>query len=73
MADPVVDVSSLNATQKLALMEQLWESMSRADELTEPPAWHGDVLQERESEWAQRNSTAQDWAEAKDEIRDKLK
>ena len=66
-----LNLHDLNASQKVALMEQLWESLSR-DAPFDPPEWHKLILSERESEWEERQNVSQDWAEAKDEIRKTL-
>ena len=69
MPSSVINVNNLSAAEKLALMERLWESMESGGALAEPPAWHDEILAEREAEWNQRHSVSQDWLEAKQEIR----
>jgi hypothetical protein len=73
MASKDLDVSDLTPSEKLALMERLWESLSGKEELAEPPDWHAEVLRSREEEWRQRDGLSQDWGEAKKEIRNKAK
>ena len=41
-------VLQLPKKEKLMLMEALWEDLSRDGEDFESPAWHGEVLRERE-------------------------
>ena len=41
-------VLQLPKEEKLMLMEALWEDLSRDGEDFESPAWHGEVLRERE-------------------------
>ena len=69
MAPETLNVHELSVSEKIALMERLWESLSLPDGLSEPPEWHEAVLRERESEWEKRQAVSQDWAEAKEEIR----
>ena len=64
------DISKLSSTEKIALMERLWDGLS-TDPL-EPPDWHRAVLGERESEWVNRHAVAQDWDAAKDDLRREL-
>ncbi|MEM1157248.1 MAG: addiction module protein [Verrucomicrobiota bacterium] len=72
MAITIPDTSKLTPTEKIALMERLWQDLSASPDL-EPPAWHKDVLKEREEEWTVRNQVSQDWSEAKEELRRDLK
>ena len=69
MALETLDVRHLSVSERIALMERLWESLSVPDGLSEPPEWHQAVLRERESEWRERHAVSQDWVEAKEEIR----
>jgi hypothetical protein len=41
-------VLQLPKKEKLMLMEALWEDLSRDEESLESPAWHAQVLAERE-------------------------
>jgi len=72
MESSTLNVAELSASEKLALMERLWESMASGDQLPEPPAWHAEILSEREVEWSKRHTVSQDWTEAKKEIRNEL-
>ncbi len=65
-----LDVSKLTSVEKIALMERLWDGLST--EALEPPAWHGTVLEDRESEWANRQTVSQDWETAKEDLRREL-
>lgn len=72
MAVTVPDTSQLSSTEKIALMERLWQDLSSSLDL-EPPAWHEDILREREQEWEQRDQVSQDWSSAKEELRQELR
>lgn len=63
-----VNLNDLSAVEKLALMERLWDSLA-ADDHLEPPDWHGQILADREGEWKERHTAAEDWEDAKREIR----
>ena len=64
-----MDISRLSVSERVALMERLWETLSTPDDGPEPPDWHAQVLQDREPEWAQRHSVSEDWETAKAELR----
>ena len=72
MAPETLNISQLSVSEKLALMERLWESLSVCEDLSEPPEWHEAELQTREEEWKERHEVSQDWAQAKEEIRKQM-
>lgn len=55
--------------QKVELMEALWKSMSHRPEDVESPAWHREVLEERERALANGEIEFMEWDEAKAFIR----
>jgi hypothetical protein len=65
-----VNITQLSPSEKIGLMERLWESLSAPDDLGEPPEWHEAVLKGRDSEWQDREAVSQDWEQAKVEIRE---
>ena len=66
---PLKDMTLL---EKLAVMESLWEDLSKTPDAIESPAWHKDVLEERRQNIAQGRSTFSDWEIAKADIRKRL-
>ena len=58
--------------EKLAVMELIWEDLVRTPDSIESPAWHRDVLEEREQRIAEGTSQFTDWEKAKLDIRNKL-
>ena len=42
-----ISIDSMSTAEKLALLERLWEDLSRRPENVPSPAWHGTVLSER--------------------------
>ncbi len=72
VATDTLNLAPLSASERIALMERLWESLSISDDLLDPPDWHEAVLREREAEWRERDAISQDWDSAKDEIRKKV-
>jgi putative addiction module component (TIGR02574 family) len=65
-------VSRLSLAQKLDLMETLWAELSRDEKNLESPAWHEDVLADREAAYRAGKISASDWEEAKKRIRKKV-
>jgi Putative addiction module component len=55
--------------EKLQAMEALWEDLSRDPDTLESPAWHEDVLREREERLATGEAEFVDWEQAKADIR----
>ncbi|MDQ6655168.1 MAG: addiction module protein [Verrucomicrobiota bacterium] len=43
-------LSKLTNAERIELMNAVWESIENKDEEIESPAWHGEVLAEREAE-----------------------
>ena len=60
-------LSEMTIEEKLQAMEALWEDLSRTPDLLESPAWHQDVLREREL--AAGEASFMDWGQAKVYIR----
>jgi len=42
-------IETLSISDKLLLMERLWEDLSRRPSDIPPPDWHGDILAERQA------------------------
>jgi putative addiction module component (TIGR02574 family) len=62
-------ISDLSLAQKLDLMEALWADLSRDDKKLESPAWHRNVLEDRQKAFEAGKISASDWEEAKKRIR----
>lgn len=66
-------LEEMTVEEKLQIMEAIWDDLSRrADELP-PPAWHGEVLAEREGAVARGEETFGDWETAKQRIEKEIK
>lgn len=63
------EIRRLTLTEKLLVMETLWDDLSRQDEQIDVPQWHKEVLEEREDLIQQGKAKFIDWETAKDEIR----
>ena len=65
-------LSQLTFAQKLDIMEALWDDLSKNEKAIESPAWHEDILKDREKALAAGKLSISDWEEAKDRIRKKV-
>jgi hypothetical protein len=62
-------VQQMSRSEKLKLMELLWEQLSRPDDAFESPAWHAKELAATEQRLAEGKEQAMDWETAKKELR----
>lgn len=67
----VLPLSEMSIEEKLQAMEALWEDLSRNAEL-ESPAWHEEVLIERERQLETGEASFMDWDQAKVDIRKRV-
>ena len=63
----------LPKSEKLKLMEALWEALSHPDDAFQSPVWHANELAETERRLAEGQEQVLDWETAKKQLRDKLK
>ena len=63
-----ISVDALNTSEKLALMERLWEALSQRPADVPSPKWHGDVLTKRIAAVRDGRSKFVDWDEAKERL-----
>lgn len=65
------DLAKMPVSEKIQLMESLWESLSNdAVAAAAVPAWHGDVLANRQVLLDQGEEPVSNWGDAKQRIRD---
>lgn len=62
-------LKEMTLREKLAAMEALWEDLSRTPEAIESPAWHKEILDERQQRVAEGKARYADWETAKADIR----
>ncbi len=62
----------LDHTEKLHLMETLWDGLSRKGAGLESPAWHKEILEERRARVAAGKEGYSEWEEAKRDIRSRV-
>lgn len=61
-------LESMTVGEKLDAMEAIWDSLARNPDAFESPAWHADVLREREREVEAGKTDFIPWEEAQREI-----
>jgi hypothetical protein len=63
-----VDFRQMTLTEKLGLMEALWDELCRREEEIPVPDWHQQVLDERERQIEEGKAIFTDWETAKKRI-----
>lgn len=66
-------LDQLSTADKLQAMEHLWDDLCRQANALPVPAWHGELLAEREAAVAGGHAEFRDWESEKQRIRDALK
>ena len=66
-------IETLSISEKLLLMERLWEDLSRRPSDVPPPDWHGNVLAERQAAVREGRTSFVEWETAKERLRDRFK
>jgi putative addiction module component (TIGR02574 family) len=66
-------ILQLPKEEKLMLMEALWEDLSRDGEQFESPAWHGEILKEREKALQEGKDRFLSVEEARAELKNRRK
>jgi hypothetical protein len=69
----IENVRQLPRSEKLKLMETLWEELSRPDGEFESPAWHAQELAATERRLAEGHEQMLDWDTAKESLRRKVR
>jgi hypothetical protein len=59
----------MTTAEKLSAMEALWQDLNRNADQFESPAWHGEILREREKQVEEGQETYVEWEAAKAELR----
>jgi Putative addiction module component len=67
-----VDLQQMSVQDKIRLMEALWHDLSVRGSEVVSPAWHGDVLAERERRIESGEESFIEWEIAKKSLREEL-
>jgi len=62
-------IKQMSWDEKLRIMEELWESLSREESRLESPPWHREALRETAARQEAGQEQPIDWAAAKRELR----
>jgi len=68
----VIQIEKLSVTEKIQVMESLWDSLCTHADNINSPAWHSEVLQQREEMLENGTDTFIDWNDVKKDIRNQL-
>ncbi len=66
-------LDKMTIPEKLRLMEALWADLSGDEMNVESPAWHEEVLKERQTRVESGKEVFIDWEVAKQQLRDRCK
>lgn len=66
----MLNIENLSRTEKLRMMETLWDDLARDTSTLPPPEWHGDELRKTELAHAAGQTVFVDWETAKKIMRD---
>ena len=64
-----IQISTLSREEKLRVMEDIWEDLSREEVEIESPDWHQNALQQAEIRMSSGQEKLVDWKVAKNELR----
>lgn len=65
----LIATETLSRIEKLRLIEQFWDELTRGTESVESPAWHAEVLQDTERAVANGDAGFLEWNQAKERLR----
>ena len=68
-----IPLDTMTIEEKLRALEEIWSDLQRTPEDVPSPAWHGDVLHERESAVRDGRANFSDWTDAKRRIRKQIR
>lgn len=67
-----ISISDLSLSQKLDLMESIWNDLSSDEKSLQSPDWHKEILNERDSAHKQGKLKTSNWSDAKKRIKRNL-
>lgn len=66
----MLTIENLTRSEKLRMMEALWDDLAHDKTVLASPAWHGDALKQAEQVQASGQANFIDWETAKQSLRD---
>jgi hypothetical protein len=67
--ESVLPLDRMSTAEKLRAIEEIWADLSRDEARLESPAWHQQVLRERDAQVEAGAESYVDWEKAKAELR----
>jgi hypothetical protein len=67
-----IELAGMTTDEKLRLLPAVWQDLSLNPESVPAPAWHGEILEERDRRLQDGRSRLSDWSEAKKRIREQI-
>ena len=67
-----IAIGNLSVTDKIVLMERLWDDLSRRPTDIASPDWHGDILDDRRAALREGRTAFVEWDDAKKRLRERL-
>ena len=67
-----INLQDMTTEEKLQIMELLWDDICRNVPDLSSPAWHEEVLKEREKRLKEGKEKILDWEQAKNDIRNSI-
>ena len=62
-------LEEMSVAEKIQMMESLWDDLCEKPDGIESPAWHRDILAQREESLGRGEDALEDWDSAKRNIR----
>jgi hypothetical protein len=66
-------IDQMTRTEKLQMMEVLWQDLSGDEGAFESPGWHEEALRQSEKAYASGQAEFIDWSSAKDILRNRAR
>lgn len=67
------EINKLGLSEKLILVEDIWDSIARSNSVLPMPEWQKVELEKRYSEYKSGNLRLHEWEEVHEELREKYK
>ncbi len=61
-------LNKMSIEEKLQVMEAIWDDLSQNADKIQPPAWHREILAEREEAIARGEEQFEEWDKARENI-----
>ncbi len=67
--DVILPLDQMSLPEKLRVLETLWDDLGRHDGELESPAWHEEILKERQARAQAGEAIYSDWEDARVRLR----